>query len=113
MEEAQVYKPPANCSNKKAFGSGLRVCGANLPLRERPVRMDVGWGLLLEMRASGASLLPRTMGSSRVCTETRLYVYSNLQAVTCLQALGACIDDFLPIEVRINVVLKWFSAALD
>ena len=74
--------------------------------------MDLRRSLLLEMRPSGTPLLHRTMGTGRIRTQTSLYLLTNLPTICSIQALGLCLNDFLPINCSINGVLGQPFAAV-
>ncbi|HYV99821.1 MAG TPA: hypothetical protein VE862_00060, partial [Candidatus Acidoferrum sp.] len=74
--------------------------------------MDPGRGLLLEMRPSRTTILYRTVGTSRICAQTAVYLLSDLPTICSIQALGLRVNDFLPIKCSIIEVLGQPFAAV-
>ena len=87
MEAAQIHQLTACRAHEKALRGGFRVCRANLHVRQRPFRMDNGRRVLLEVWRAGAPFLAGTVDSGRICSQTRVHLYPDLQAILRLQAV--------------------------
>lgn len=96
VETQAILQPPTNRTQPTPLKRRLRIRRAYVHMRQRPLRVDHGRRLLPEMRSPGTTILARAMGTSRVRSETALHVQPDLQAILCLQALGARLRDFLP-----------------
>jgi hypothetical protein len=82
-------------------------------LRERPLRLDHGGRFLPKVRCPGSPVLVRNVGSRRICPETSLHLHPDLQAVTCVQAMGLCVEGtFCPSKRVLYEVLGRVSAAV-
>ena len=83
-------------------------------MRERPLRLDNGGRFLLRVRAPRSPVLARTVDPRRICPETSLHLHPNLQAVTCVQAMGLCVEGtFCPPKRVLYEVLGMVSAAVS
>jgi len=68
VEEETIFKPPSDREKPPTLRRRLRVRRTNMHLRKRQVRLDYGWGILLEVWVTGASVLPRDLGTRGICT---------------------------------------------
>ena len=78
MEEEKVFKPPAHRQEPPTLRRRLRVRGTNMHLRKRQVRLDYGRSILLEMWFTGTSVLPRNLGTRRICAKAALHLQPDL-----------------------------------
>lgn len=78
VEEEEVYKSPSNRQKSTTLCRRLRVCGTDMHLRKRQVRLDYGRSILLGVRVTGTSVLPRNVGTRRICTQASLYLHPDL-----------------------------------
>jgi len=76
--------------------------------------MDHGGRFLPKVRAAGSPVLVRNVGPRRICPETSLHLHPDLQAVTCVQAMGVCVvGTFCPPKRVLCEVLGRVSAAVS
>jgi len=76
--------------------------------------MDNGGSFLPKMRAPRNLVLVRTMGPRRICPKTSLHLHEDLQTVTCVQAMGVCVEGtFCPPKRVLYEVLGRHSAAVS